>query len=203
MVLHAPGPEPGARYALDRAVVEVAVRQLDAVLERVLAYGESVVLARYLDASGLHVPDRVVRTVVSEGHLVGLAIECEPEELVAEADAEGGDLPEQRTQGVDSLPKGRRVARAVRKEQAVGACGEYLLWAGRSWHSKYRGTAGPQFLVDRALHPVVEGDDAATLLAEGGKQGRFRKLRAGGGEVEANHRRVGRGSIAQDRTVCL
>src|SRR5919199_5473712 len=75
MVLHAPGPELRTRDAFYGAVVEVAVGQLDAACERVLADGEAVVLAGYLYASGPEVPDGVVRAMVAEGHLVRLATE--------------------------------------------------------------------------------------------------------------------------------
>ncbi len=71
--------------------------QLDAACERVLADGEAVVLAGYLYATCRQVPDGVVRAVMAEWHLVRLATEGEPEELVAEADAERRDLAEQRT----------------------------------------------------------------------------------------------------------
>src|SRR5215207_1133353 len=126
MVLHAPGHLFGARDSLDGAVVEVAVCQLDAVRERVLTYGEAVVLARYLDASSFEVPDGMVRAVVAEGHLVRLATEGEPEELVSEADSEGWNLSEEEPQGVDGLAERGGVARAVGEEETVGFCREDL-----------------------------------------------------------------------------
>src|ERR687889_685446 len=100
MVLHTPGPLVGATNTFDGAVVEVAVGQLDSVRERILAYGEAVILARYLDASRLQIPDGMVRAVVAEGQLVGLATEGEPQELVSEADPERRYLTEQRSQSV-------------------------------------------------------------------------------------------------------
>src|SRR5918993_5255682 len=110
MVLHAPGSLPRACDAFDGAVVEVAVGQVDAVRERILAYGEAVVLASYLDAPRLQVPDGMVRAVVAEGQLVGLATEREPEELVSEADPERGHLTEQRTQSIDRRSECGRIA---------------------------------------------------------------------------------------------
>ena len=78
---------------LHGAVVEVAVGQLHARWQRLLAHGEAVVLAGDLD------PPRVqFRTggcaVVPEGHLVRLAPESEAEQLVPEADAEDRHLAE-------------------------------------------------------------------------------------------------------------
>src|SRR5215208_5289398 len=113
VVLHAPGPLLGARDALDGAVVEVAVGQLNAISERILANSEAVILARYLDTSRLQVSDGMVRAVVAERQLVGLAAEGEPEELVSEADPECRDPTEQRTQSVDRRSEGGRVARTV------------------------------------------------------------------------------------------
>src|SRR5215217_8032356 len=116
VVLHAPGPLLGARDAFNGAVIEVAVGQLDAVRERILAYGEAVVLARYLDASRLQVPDGMVRAVVAEGQLVGLATEGEPQELVSDEDPERRYLTEQRTQSVECRSEGGRVAGSVGEE---------------------------------------------------------------------------------------
>src|SRR5918994_2307161 len=198
MILHTPGPLMGATDTFDGAVVEVAVGQLDSVRERVLAYGEAVVLARYLDASRLQVPDGMVSTVMAEGQLVGLATEGEPEELVSEADPERRDLTEQRTQGVDRTSEGGRVAWTVGEEEAVWLGGENLLRGGGARHREYRSAPATELLVDRILHPVVDGDDAAAFLSEGGKLSGFSKLRARRGEVEADHRRVGFSFLAQD-----
>src|ERR671913_74688 len=165
MILHTPGPLMGATDTFDGAVVEVAVGQLDSVRERVLAYGEAVILARYLDASRLQVPDGMVRAVVAEGQLVGLATEGEPEELMSEADPEGRDLTEQRTQGLYRGSQGGRVARAVGEEEAIRFGGEDLLGAGGARHREDRGSAATELAVDRTLYPVVDGDDAAPFLS--------------------------------------
>src|SRR5215213_7862920 len=66
MILHAPGTQLWAGDALDATVIEVAVGKLDSVLQSILVHGETVVLAGYFDASRPEVPDRVVRSVVSE-----------------------------------------------------------------------------------------------------------------------------------------
>src|ERR687897_2569648 len=118
MILHTPGPLMGATDTFDGAVVEVAVGQLDSVRERVLAYGEAVILARYLDASRLQVPDGMISAVMAEGQLVGLATEGQAEELVSEADPERRDLTEQRTQCVDRRPEGGRVTWSVGEQKA-------------------------------------------------------------------------------------
>src|SRR5215210_5036952 len=203
MILYAPGSKFAARDALDRTVVEVAVGQLDAVCERVFGDGEAMVLAGYLDMPRVEVPDGMVRAVVSEGHLVCLAAEGEPEKLVAEADAERRNLPEQGTQGVDRVAERCRVARAVGEKHTVRLGGEYLFWGGEAGHREDGGSAASELLVDRTLYPVIQGHDAATFFCEGRKQGWLCELRAGGGEVEADHGRMGIGSLAQDVTVSL
>src|SRR5215218_4874703 len=134
MVLDTPGTQFGARDALYRAVVEVSVGKVYAGGQGLFADGEAVVLAGDLDPPRLQIPHRVVRTVVPEGHLVRLAIQGEPEELVAQADAEDGNLAEQRTQGVHGVLQGGGIPGPVRQEQAVGVRGEYLFGAGRSGH---------------------------------------------------------------------
>jgi hypothetical protein len=62
------------------------------VRQRIFEHGEAVVLARDLDAPVLQAPDRMVRPVVPERHLVRLATEGEPQQLVAQADAEDRNL---------------------------------------------------------------------------------------------------------------
>src|SRR5688500_11945971 len=178
MILHAPGSLMGATDTFDGAVVEVTVGQLDSVGERFLAYGEAVVLARYLDASRLQVPDRMVCPVVAEGQLVGLAIQGQSEELVSEADPERGDLTEQRTQSLDRRSEGGRIAGSVGEEEAVGPGGQDLFWAEGAWHGEDRGAAAPEFPVDRILDTIVEGDDAAAFLPEGRKHRGLGELRA-------------------------
>ena len=86
-----------------------------------------VVLARDLDPAGRLVAHRVVRAVVAERQLVGLRAEREPDDLVAEADAEHGHLAEQRRATASAAPVDRgRVTRPVREEHAVGLAGEDL-----------------------------------------------------------------------------
>src|SRR5829696_1219984 len=201
MILHAPGTQLWARDALDGAVVEVAVGQLHSILQCILVHGETVVLAGYFDASRLEVPDGVVCAVVSEGHLVRLATEGETEELVSETDTERRYLAQQRTQDVYRLTEGGRVAGSVGEKQPVRFGGEDVLGGGRARHGEDRDSAASEFPVDGTLNTVVQGGDTTTFFPECREQGWFRELRAGGGQVEPDHGRVGRGSLAQHVTV--
>src|SRR5215217_842715 len=183
MVLHAPGTQLSAGDALDGTIVEVAVGQLDAVLQSILVHGETVVLARYLYAPRREVPDGMVR------------------ELVPETDAKRWYFAQQWTQGGHRLAEGGRVAWPVGEEQPVRFGREDVVRARRARHGEDGGAVAPQLSVDGALHTVVQGDDATTFFPEGREHGWFRQLRAGGCEVEADHGRVGGGPLAQDVTV--
>src|SRR5262245_60617561 len=74
--------------ALDRPVVEVQVREARLASERIDVNREAVVLRGDLDLARRRVHDRMVRAVVAELELVGRAAEREPEDLMAEANAE-------------------------------------------------------------------------------------------------------------------
>src|SRR5215207_7078930 len=197
MVLDTPGTQFGARDALYRAVVEVSVGKVYAGGQGLFADGEAVVLAGDLDPPRVQIPYRMVRPMVAEGHLVRLALQGETQELVSEADAEGRNLAEQRAERVHGVFQSRWIPGPVRQEQAIGLRREYLLRTRRAGHREDRGAPAPELLVDGALHAVVEGGDAAALFAEGRDQGRFGDLGAGRGQVEADHRRVGVGFVAQ------
>ena len=56
--------------------------------QRLGIHGEAVVLRGDLDLAGLEFLDRMIRAAVAELQLEGLAAERQPEDLVAEADAE-------------------------------------------------------------------------------------------------------------------
>src|SRR3954454_6988780 len=102
--------------ALDRAVVEVDVRQLrgaevrlpahrlvagDRLLAARAEHGEPVVLRGDLDPPGLEVLDRVVGAAVAERELERLQPDGPAQQLVAEADAERRALADQAAQRRD------------------------------------------------------------------------------------------------------
>ena len=95
---------------LDRAVVEVHVRQLGGAevglpADRLVGstrlppsgaeHREAVVLRRDLDPPGAQVLDRVVRAAVAERQLERLEADRAAQQLVAEADAEHRPLPDE------------------------------------------------------------------------------------------------------------
>src|SRR5437868_6808217 len=69
VVLHAERPQVGRGNAFDVAVVEVDVRDLDAVRQRVAVDRVVVVLARDLDAARRQMAHRMVAAVMPEPEL--------------------------------------------------------------------------------------------------------------------------------------
>lgn len=105
-------------------VIEIDVRGLSThQFEGLLVYGKAVVLAGDFDAPGKKIEDGLIETSVSELEFVGLSTEGEGEELMAEADAEGGNgvwAFEEAGERGDGAGDGGGVAGAVGDEQPVG-----------------------------------------------------------------------------------
>ena len=120
--LHAPDGAAAQPQALDRAVVERAVRDLEravAVLGR--AHREAVVLARHEHAARSALEHRVVRAAMPERQLERLEPERAAEQLVAEADAvERTSLIDHRAHLGDVRVHRAGIAGAVREQHAVG-----------------------------------------------------------------------------------
>ena len=74
--------------ALDGAVEQRAVGDLDIAGQAGIGHGEAMVLAGDLDLAGGQVLDRVVGAMMAERHLLRPAAERQPQHLMAEADAE-------------------------------------------------------------------------------------------------------------------
>ena len=102
--------EPVALEALDGAVVQRDVADLGAVgrLDR-----EAVVLDGDEHAARVADAHRVVRAAVAEGQLERPQAEREPEQLMAEADAEERHPAEKVAHRLDGVGELRRVARPV------------------------------------------------------------------------------------------
>ena len=78
----------GARDALQRAVEQGAMRRPQRRRQGGLVDRKPVILARDEHASRVELRHRVIGTVMAELHLHGLRAAREPEQLVAEANAE-------------------------------------------------------------------------------------------------------------------
>ena len=128
VTLEAEGRAVGARQALQRAVEQRHMRRTQVGRQRRLVHREAVVLAGDGDAAGVQVLHRVVGPVMAELHLEGPRTRGQRQDLVAQADAEGGDA------GVDQLPgrpdgvvAGLGVTGAVGQEDAVWLQRQHLL----------------------------------------------------------------------------
>jgi hypothetical protein len=105
--------------AFEGIVVEVPVGNFAGFGQGRGVDAEAVVLGGDFDAAGGFVADGVVAAAVAELELVGSGAEGEGEELMAEADAEEGNLAGEGAQGVDAIGDGGGVAGTVGAEDAV------------------------------------------------------------------------------------
>src|SRR5258708_33787154 len=100
--------------AFQGLVVEIDVGELDVVLaEGVGIDREAVVLGRDLDPAVAQILDRMIAAAVSELQFVGLSAEGQAEELMAEADTEDGNLPDEMADVLLRVCDRLRIARPV------------------------------------------------------------------------------------------
>ena len=174
VVLDGAAGDVAEHQALDRAVVEVQVRELGGAevglpahrlvgLDPALAVragdGEAVVLGGDVDPAGGQVLDRVVGAAVAERQLEVSRPDRAAEQLVAEADAEHRPLADQLADGLDDVVERRRVAGAVGEEDEVGVAGEHLLGRSRAGQQRHPAAALAKLPDDRELDPGVDADD--------------------------------------------
>src|SRR5712691_7250761 len=168
MVLHGERGPLAMAEPLARAVVQVDVRRLPAVgLGGRRVHGEPVVLRRDRDLRRREVLHWMVGAVVAELELVGAAAAGEPHDLVAEADAEDRQAPEQRAHRVDQVRHALRIAGAVREEHAVWLPLEDGGRRRRRGHHGDVATRHTELTEDVPLYSAVVGDDRE---ARGGRR---------------------------------
>src|SRR4051794_28687033 len=132
VVLHAAGRDVERPDALDRAVVEVDVGELDGAdlrldpLAGLARDREAVVLRGDGDPAGAQVLDRVVGAAVAERQLERLQPRGAREQLVAEADAEHRLVLQKYADRVHDVSKRRRVTRTRHEEEPVRVGGQQL-----------------------------------------------------------------------------
>src|SRR5438874_407358 len=88
MILYAEDRQGPMTHSLQRAIVEVEVRRLDAGGQLVEAHGEPVVLRRDLDAIRQLVQNRLIGATVAELQLERLAAQRQSQQLMPQADPE-------------------------------------------------------------------------------------------------------------------
>ncbi len=191
VVLHAEGRHLPAAEALDGAVVEVAMRDLDAAGQGV-EHGEVVVLAGDLDRPRVEAAHRVVAAVMAEGQLEDGGAQGAGQQLVAQADAEDGHLAEQLADGVRGVAHGGRVAGSVGQEHAVGLASQHLGGRGGGRHHLDGGDLA-QLGQDGPLDAEVVGHHPTGAVADRVRLG----AGDGGHQVDAVGARLGPGRVGQ------
>ena len=88
VVLHRKRRQRRVTDAFDRVVVEIDVRHLEALRNRLGQHREVVVLGRDLDRPRLQVLHRMVAAPVAEFQLIGLGTAGQANHLMAQADTE-------------------------------------------------------------------------------------------------------------------
>src|SRR6266571_586608 len=148
VVLDGGSPNVLELEALDRAVVEVQVRELGGAevglpadrlvtLDPGLAMWppdrEAVVLRGDLDPPRGQILDRVVGATVAERQLERLEAHRAAQKLVAEADTKNGPLPDQLADRPDHVVERRGIAGAIGEEDQIGIPGQNRVGAGAAW----------------------------------------------------------------------
>ena len=158
VALEAEGRPVGTRQALQGAVEQRHMRGPQVGRQRRFVHREAVVLAGDGHAAGVQVLHRVVGAVVAELHLEGLGARRQRQDLVAQADAEGGDATvDQLPRGLDRVVAGFRVARAVGQEDAVRLQCQGRFGRGARRHHGDAAAAAGQHAQDVALDAEVVG----------------------------------------------
>ena len=152
-----------------RAVEKRAIGLDDAFGQRIGIDGEAVVHRDDLDLARFELLHRMVRAVVALVHLERPGAKREAKQLMPEADAEEGDariekLADDR-RGV--LGRGRRIARPVGQEDAVGPHGEDVGCGRVARHHAHTGARVRQEAQNVALGAVVERHDMRALALAG------------------------------------
>ena len=140
MILHGEGRPVGERNAAIRAVEQRHMRFLGVRGQARPIDREAVVHRHDLDLAGGEVLHRMVRAVMALRHLDGLRADREPQQLMAETDAEQGNLRlQERLDGRHGVfAGGGRIARPVGEHDPVGLERQDVLGARRRRHHRHR-----------------------------------------------------------------
>src|SRR5712692_741523 len=148
-------------HALGGAVVEVHMGfDEPGLLHRLRVHAEAVVLRGDLDAPRLEVLHRVIGAVMAELELVGAAPEGQAQDLVAEADAEDGQLADEPLHRLDEIRHRFGVPRAVGEKEPVGLPLAHGRGRRMGRHDVDLAAEGGQLPKDIPLDPGVVGDDS-------------------------------------------
>ena len=159
VVLDTEGLERRVAEPLGGAVVEVVLDRLPFLREGFGNDDEPVVLGGDLDPAAPAVLHRLVDPVVAELQLLRPSPDRLPQDLVAQADAEDRDLPQDRPDRLHDVGEGRRIAGAVGEQDPVGLKGEDLLSRRRRRQDEDLAAPPLQIPEDVVLDAAVQDDD--------------------------------------------
>src|ERR1700730_13646369 len=166
-------------------IVQVDVRHRGfARWQRFGIYAETVILSGNLNLFGQQIFYRMIRAVVAELQLEGLAAQSQAAQLMAQANTENRDPPEQLANAFDGVGRWLGVAGAVRKKDAVGLHREHVVGRGLRGNDSDLTVVVDQQAQDVLLDAVIVGDH--TEAARVGVGAGFARLLGprGGREVD-------------------
>ena len=193
MVLHGQQRLIRMSEALDRAVIQIDVREFQADgFQALRRDGETMILRGDFHSLGQQVLDRMIVSVMAEFQLDRLGAQRQRQELVSQADAEyghaAGDFSQRRAHVINRLG----VAGSVADEHAIGLECQYVLGCAGRRHNGHAATDVHQIAQYAALHAAV---DRNHVLVD------RRRSRAGGESAFKSarpfDRRLGRDSADQ------
>ena len=156
--------------AFDGVVVEVDLGdERAAFFEARGVGGEAVVLGGDGDLAGFQVFDGLIAAAVAELEFKGGAADGVGDHLVAEADAEGGELGYERRDGAVHVVEGGGVAGAVGEEEAVGLVRKNLLGGGGGGEDLDLEAVADELAEDGVLGAEIKGGDAVVGRDGGGE----------------------------------
>src|SRR5713226_10660731 len=121
MILHAEEWKGAVSHAFVGVIIQVDVRDFYVTGgQRVRIHAEAVILRGDFYLLGEQILDGMIRTMVAELQLEGFSAQGEAAQLVAEANAEHRDAPDELANILDGVADGFGIARAIREENAIG-----------------------------------------------------------------------------------
>ena len=168
VILHREHRPIAYAQTLERAIEQRQVRLLDLRRQAVRADREAMVLAGDLHLAGGQILDRMVGAVMPELHLLGGAAERQRQHLMTQADAEQRLAARQELLDLRHRepPGRRRIARAVRQEDAVRLERQDLLGRGGRRHHRHPQVEAGERAEDVALDSIIDGDHMMPAVLE-------------------------------------
>ena len=149
---------PEARHG---PIVEVDVGDLAIQsLQRGPIDAKTVILARNLDLTSLHVADWLVRSTVPEGQFPGRSPEGQRQQLMPQADSEGRHLSGHLPQRLDQRLDRRRITRSIGHEQSLWVVRPDLIGSNIPRHGDDLAPLVDEMSEDVAFRPAVDGHHA-------------------------------------------